>query len=242
MNSIRLLSARVGLIVFACGAAWAQQYPTKPVRVVIVFPPGGATDIVGRIAFQKVGEQLDQQFVIDNRAGAGGTIGAAFVAKSPPDGYTLMVYSTTLRRERAPLQEAAVRLAEGLRRHHAGRAAGERARRASVDAGAHGQGAHRAREERGPARSVYGSAGVGALQHLSMSLLANMAKVKMVHVPYKGGGPAAVATAARRDTGAAHTDIGGPAAHPVESRAADRGVLGASASPSSPSFRRSGRP
>ena len=96
MRTIRCLSACVGLIVFACGAVWAQQYPSKPVRVVIVFPPGGATDIVGRIAYQKVAEQLNQQFVIDNRAGAGGTIGAAYVAKSAPDGYTLMVYSTTL--------------------------------------------------------------------------------------------------------------------------------------------------
>ena len=91
MRTIRLLSAWVGLIVLSCGAAWAQPYPSKPVRVVIVFPPGGATDIVGRVVFQKMGEQLNQQFIIDNRVGASGTIGAAFVAKSPPDGYTVMV-------------------------------------------------------------------------------------------------------------------------------------------------------
>src|SRR5687767_3328820 len=96
MNTIRMLGAVVGLILFACGSAWSQQYPVKPVRVVVVFPPGGATDVVARFVFQKVGEQLNQQFVIDNRAGAGGTIGAALVAKSPPDGYTLMVYSQTL--------------------------------------------------------------------------------------------------------------------------------------------------
>jgi tripartite-type tricarboxylate transporter receptor subunit TctC len=80
----------------ACGAAWAQPYPSKPVRVVIVFPPGGGTDIVGRIVFQKVGEQLGQQFVVENRAGAAGMIGAEYVAKSPPDGYTLMVYTQTM--------------------------------------------------------------------------------------------------------------------------------------------------
>src|SRR3954451_2474460 len=96
MKRNQLSSVCLGLIMLACGAAWGQQYPAKPVRVIIVFPPAGATDIVGRIAFQKVGEQLNQQFIIDNRAGAGGTIGAAIVAKSPPDGYTLMVYSTTL--------------------------------------------------------------------------------------------------------------------------------------------------
>src|SRR5215210_8248533 len=93
---IQFFSACVGLVAFACGAACAQQYPSRAVRVIIVFPPAGATDIVGRIAFQKVGEQMNQQFIIDNRAGAGGTIGAAIVAKSPPDGYTLMVYSATL--------------------------------------------------------------------------------------------------------------------------------------------------
>src|SRR5215218_9996866 len=95
MSTIRSISLCVCLIMWACVAP-AQQYPSKPVRVVIVFPPAGATDVVGRIAFQKVGEQLGQQFVIDNRVGAGGMIGAAYVAKSPPDGYTLMVYSTTL--------------------------------------------------------------------------------------------------------------------------------------------------
>src|SRR6188508_2737474 len=96
MTTIRLLGAFVGLMVFACGSAWAQSYPTKPVRVVVVFPPGGATDIVSRIVFQKVGEQMNQQFLIDNRSGASGMIGGAVVAKSPPDGYTIMVYSQTL--------------------------------------------------------------------------------------------------------------------------------------------------
>src|SRR5688572_5713931 len=95
MKTIRLLGAAAGLMLLGCGAAWSQAYPAKPVRVVVVFPPGGATDITARIVFQKVGEQLKQQFVVDNRAGAAGMIGAEIVAKSPPDGYTLMVYSQT---------------------------------------------------------------------------------------------------------------------------------------------------
>ena len=95
MNTIRLLGAIVWFIVCACGTAWSQPFPSKPVRVVVVFPPGGATDVVARFVFQKVGEQLNQQFPIDNRAGAGGIIGAEIVAKSPPDGYTIMVYSQT---------------------------------------------------------------------------------------------------------------------------------------------------
>lgn len=194
MNTVRLLNAWVGLVLFACGTAWAQSYPAKPVRVVIVFPPGGATDVVGRVAFQKVGEQLNQQFVIDNRVGAGGTIGAAFVAKSQPDGYTLMVYSTTLLAnahlyKKLPYDSLkdfigitpVARLVMALVVHPSMPV------RTVKDLVA----LAKAR----PNEISYGSAGVGALQHLSMSLLSNMTNIKMVHVPYKGGGPAAVATA-----------------------------------------------
>jgi tripartite-type tricarboxylate transporter receptor subunit TctC len=194
MNLIRLSSACMYLIVFACGAACAQQYPSRPVRVIIVFPPAGATDIVGRIAFQKVGEQLNQQFIIDNRAGAGGTIGAAVVAKSPPDGYTLMVYSTTLlsnahlyrKLPYDPLKDfvgitPVARLVNMLVVHPSMPVRTVKDLIALAKAR--------------PGEISYGSAGVGALQHLSSSLLCNMANVNMVHVPYKGGGPAAVATA-----------------------------------------------
>jgi tripartite-type tricarboxylate transporter receptor subunit TctC len=75
--------------------AVAQVYPGKSVRVVIPWPPGGSNDVVGRIVMQKLGEGLGQQFVIDNRPGAAGSIGSDVVAKAPPDGYTLMVHSTT---------------------------------------------------------------------------------------------------------------------------------------------------
>lgn len=196
MRTFQLLSgALVSLILFSCGAAWAQQqYPSKPVRVVIVFPPGGATDIVGRIAYQKVGEQVNQQFVIDNRAGAGGTIGAAMVAKSPADGYTLMVYSTTLLAN-AHLYKSLpydslkdfvgitpiARLVNLLVVHPSMPVRSVKDLIALAKAR--------------PGEITYGSAGIGALQHLSMSLLGSMTGVNMVHVPYKGGGPAAVATA-----------------------------------------------
>ena len=84
-----------GGVLFAAAAAFAQPYPSKPVRVVIPWPAGGSNDVVGRIVLQKVGESMGQQFVIDNRPGAAGSIGADVVAKAPPDGYTLMVHSTT---------------------------------------------------------------------------------------------------------------------------------------------------
>ncbi|MCW5575635.1 MAG: tripartite tricarboxylate transporter substrate binding protein, partial [Burkholderiales bacterium] len=76
-------------------AAQAQNYPSKVVRVVIPWPAGGSNDVVGRVVMQKVSEALGQQFVVDNRGGASGSIGADIVAKAAPDGYTIMVHSTT---------------------------------------------------------------------------------------------------------------------------------------------------
>lgn len=195
MSTIRLLSAVLGLIFFACGAAaWAQAYPSKPVRVVIVFPPGGATDIVGRITFQKVGEQLGQQFVIDNRTGAGGTIGAAFVAKSAPDGYTLMVYSATLIANAhlyKKLPYDALKDFIGLT--PVARLVGMLSVHPSMPVRTTKELIALAKAR--PGEISYGTAGVGAFQHLSTSLFANMADIKMIHVPYKGGGPASIAAA-----------------------------------------------
>ena len=193
MARIRLLSALVGLVV-ACGFAWAQPYPSKPVRVVIVFPPGGATDIVGRIAFQKVGEYLNQQFIIDNRPGASGTIGGAFVAKSAPDGYTLMVFSATLIAN-AHLYR---KLPYDTMKDFTGitpvaRLVGLLSVHPSMPVRSMKELIALAKAR--PDEISYGTAGAGAFQHLSTSLLANMAGIKMVHVPYKGGGPASIAIA-----------------------------------------------
>ena len=203
MAAIRFMSTCVGFILFGTGMVWAQPtstgsgqaYPSKPVRVVIVFPPGGATDVVGRLAFQKVGEQVSQQFVIDNRVGAGGTIGATFVAKSPADGYTLMVYSTTL------LANAHLyrKLPYDALKDFVGITPVARLVLALV---VHPSMPVRtvkdliALAKARPGEISYGTAGVGALQHLATSLFANTAGINIVHVPYKGGGPASVAAAA----------------------------------------------
>ena len=203
MSTVRWLGAFVGFIVFACGTAWpqpastgsGQAYPSKPVRVVVVFPPAGATDIVGRIVSQKVSEQLSQQFVIDNRGGAGGTIGAAIVAKSPPDGYTLMVYSATLVANAhlyKTLPYDALKDFIGIA--PVARLVGVLVVHPSMPVRTIKDLIALAKAR--PGELVYGSAGVGAFQHLSTSLFANMAGLNMLHIPYKGGGPAAVATAA----------------------------------------------
>ncbi|MES2561818.1 MAG: tripartite tricarboxylate transporter substrate-binding protein [Pseudomonadota bacterium] len=192
MRAIQRLSAVLSILV-GCGAsAWAQVYPVKPVRVVVVFPAGGATDVVARFVFQKVSEQMNQQFLIDNRGGAGGTIGAAIVAKSPPDGYTLMVYSQTL--------IANAHLYEKLPYDSLKDFTGITALSRLVGMlGVHPSMPVRnvkefiALAKARPGEILYGSAGIGAYQHLSMSSLANMIGAKMSHVPFKGGGPAAVA-------------------------------------------------
>ena len=194
MKWLRSLGALLGLVVFACGAAWGQAYPSKPVRVVIVFPPAGATDIVGRVVFQKMGEQLNQQFVIDNRAGAGGTIGAAFVAKSPADGYTIMVYSATLVANAHLYRKLPYdSLKDFIGLTPVARLVGMLVVHPSMPVRSVKELIALAKAR--PGEISYSSAGIGAFQHLATSLMANMAGVNMVHVPYKGGGPAAIATA-----------------------------------------------
>ena len=91
MRASRVFAACIAGTLCAGGLAWSQAYPTKPVRVIIPFPPGGANDIVARIVLPKLSERMGQSFVIENRSGAGGTIGTTAAAQSRPDGYTLMV-------------------------------------------------------------------------------------------------------------------------------------------------------
>ena len=194
MRMARLLGAMAGLVLLACGTAWGQAYPSKPVRVVIVFPPAGATDIVGRVVFQKMGELLGQQFVIDNRAGAGGTIGAAFVAKSPADGYTIMVYSATLVANAHLYRKLPYdSLKDFIGLTPVARLVGMLVVHPSMPVRNVKELIALAKAR--PGEISYSSAGIGAFQHLATSLMTNMANVDMVHVPYKGGGPGAVAVA-----------------------------------------------
>src|SRR5687768_138841 len=94
MRAVLVFAAVTAGTLCAAGMAWAQAYPAKPVRVIVPFPPGGANDIIGRIVLPKLSEQMGQSFVLENRTGAGGTIGSAFVAQTKPDGYTLLIQTT----------------------------------------------------------------------------------------------------------------------------------------------------
>ncbi len=171
---------------------FAQAYPVKPVRVIIVFPPGGSNDVAGRIVFQKMTEQMGQQFVIENRGGAAGTIGSELVANSPPDGYTLMVQSTThvanahlykklpydVLNDFIGITPLAVQV--GMLVVHPALPAKTGKEFVSL-------------VRKRPGEITYASAGNGSYVHLSMALLASMMNLKMIHVPYKGGGPAGIA-------------------------------------------------
>ena len=189
----RLLPLILAAVCFPLPAV-AQSYPAKPVRVIVVFPPGGSNDVTARIVFQRLTEQIGQQFVIDNRGGAAGTIGAAVVATSPPDGYTIMVQSTT--------HIANAHLYKSLPYDTLGDFTGVTtlARQVGMLVVHPSLPVKTTREfialaKKRPDEVVYGSAGNGSYVHLTMALLASMTGTKMVHVPYKGGGPVNIAIA-----------------------------------------------
>jgi tripartite-type tricarboxylate transporter receptor subunit TctC len=175
-------------VVSAVAPVYAQQYPTKVVRVIVPFAPGGGSDITARQFAQKLSEALGQQFIVDNRGGAGGLIGMEMTAKAPPDGYTIMMmsasFSATSALNKPPFDpiNSIVPVAEFgitpfvLTIHP------------SVPA-------KTAKELIALARSTqggltYASTGIGSITHLSTELFLNMAKIKMVHVPYKSTGAA----------------------------------------------------
>ena len=180
-----------GLLLVA--QAHAQPYPAKPVRVIVPFPPGGPTDVVARGVAQKMSEGLGQTVVIENRGGAGGALGTELVAKSPADGYTVLMgtigglavamsllpnrgYDTL--RDFAPITQA-VNVTNILVTHP------------SVPATSVKDLLEIARAR--PGQLNYASSGNGTVTHLAGELLKLMGKVSIVHVPYKGGAPALTA-------------------------------------------------
>ncbi len=176
-------------LLFAPFAAIAQSYPAKIVRVVIPWPPGGSNDIVGRLVLQKMGESMGQQFVVDNRPGAAGSIGADVVAKAPPDGYTLMVHSTT---HVGNAHLYGKKLAYDTMKDFTG--VGLLSAQPGVLTVHPSLPVKTTREflalaKSRPGQIFYSSSGNGSAPHLQMALLVSMAKLNLVHVPYKGGVP-----------------------------------------------------
>jgi tripartite-type tricarboxylate transporter receptor subunit TctC len=188
-----LITAAAATVMFQAGSAAAQAWPAKPIRLMVPFPPGGSTDIVARIVAQKLSERLGQSIVIENRGGAGGTLGTAVVAKAAPDGYTLTVASTSTHvvapsvytkldydpvKDFAPVSLIAVSPyllvvtpslpAKTLRELVA-----------------------LAKQQ--PGKLNYASAGIGSTTHLAMEMLKSVSGTYMLHIPYNGNGPAGTA-------------------------------------------------
>jgi tripartite-type tricarboxylate transporter receptor subunit TctC len=181
------------LLTLAAGANATEPFPTRPVRLIVPYPAGGGTDIVGRVLGQKLHESLGQPIVIDNRGGAGGTIGTALAAKSAPDGYTLLLVPTShvinpsiytklpydTEKDFAPITMVAS-------------AAILMAIHPSVPADTV-SGFIEAAKARPQTLANFGSAGTGTVFHLTGELFKQLAGLQLQHVPYRGGAPTVTA-------------------------------------------------
>lgn len=179
------------VLAVLCPPAGAQGYPERPVRLVVPYPPGGATDIISRALGQKLSDSLKQQFVIDNRGGGGQVIGTDIVAKSAPNGYTILLASVThsinpTLQPKLPYDSVK-----------------DFAPVTFIGSGANVLVTHPSLPARSlselitllkanPGKYNYASSGIGAGGHLAAELFKSMAGVDMNHVPYKGNGPATV--------------------------------------------------
>jgi len=192
MQTIILTLLTMVAALLASMPAWAQQYPVRPIRLIVPFPPGGGTDTMARVVAPKLSEYLGQQVVPENRGGAGANIGAELAAKSPPNGYTVMLATITnaigatlytrlnydLARDFAPITQLAT-TPHILVVHPS----------VPVKSVKEFTAFTRAR----PGELTYSSSGSGSSAHLAGELFSSLTGTKMVHVPYKGGGPSMIA-------------------------------------------------
>jgi tripartite-type tricarboxylate transporter receptor subunit TctC len=187
----RLLLSFAILLALMAGAT-AQDYPAKPIRMVIPFPPGGGSDVTGRVVANALSERLGRQVIVDNRAGAGGVIGSEIAANAPKDGYTLLMVSLAhtvnpwlydLNGRYDPIRSftpvAIIAASPVIMVANPGVQAQSVA---DLVALAKAQ----------PGRLQYASAGVGSVTHLAGELFKSLAKVDLLHVPFKGAGPATI--------------------------------------------------
>ena len=182
----KAIAVALGLLAAAC--AWAEDWPTKPVRFIVPYPPGGGTDVIARILQQPLSEGLGQQVVIENRGGAGGALGTEAVAKAAPDGYTLLftLSSHTINPLLYKLDYdvehdfAPVSLIVSVPQLIA----------AYPGAPIHSMTDVVKMAKEQPGRLPFASVGNGTPSHIAGELLKLRASIDLVHVPYKGGGPA----------------------------------------------------
>jgi tripartite-type tricarboxylate transporter receptor subunit TctC len=178
----------IALGLLAVAGAWAQAYPSKPIRMIIPFGAGGSTDVLIRIVATRLPDALGQQVVIDNRTGAGGMIGTDIAAKATPDGYTLLATGTPHS------------IVPNLYKKVPYRALDDFAPIMQIASQPYGLTVHPslpvksvndliALAKKEPGKHNYASSGQGGAMHLFQALFVNMAGIDMVHVPYKGSGP-----------------------------------------------------
>ena len=182
------LAALIALIGGVVAPAWAQPYPNKPVKVIVTFPPGGTPDIYGRILAQELSNLWKQSVLVENKTGASGTIGTDFVAKSAPDGYTLLFAA-----------DASITIAPNLLSNMPynvskdltpiiNAASGPFVMLANPGFAVNDMKGLIALAKQQPGKLTYASSGAGGQQHLSMETVKHMAGIDIVHVPYKGFG------------------------------------------------------
>ena len=231
----RILLLALCAALLAIPAALAQGYPQKPIRYVVPFPAGGIADVFARIIGGRMSESWGQPVVVENRAGAGGNIGADFVAKAAPDGYTILMGSIGTQAVNASLYRdmpydsardftpiALVIEAESLLALHPSVAAGTPAELIALA---------RAR----PGKLTCASAGVGTTSHLACELFKSMAKVDVVHVPYKGNVPA-ITDLLGGQTSMSFATMPTVLPHVKAGKLKGVAVLGAGRSPAAPEF------
>jgi tripartite-type tricarboxylate transporter receptor subunit TctC len=191
MHGIHVLMLRsAALLIALTTVVAAQEYPTKPVRLIIPFPPGGFNDIAGRIIATQLSERLGKQFVVDNRTGAGGVVGTELGASAPNDGHTLLIASLALtinpwftKSSYDPVKSfAPVALL----------ATAPNVISVQPDLPVKSTKELIALAKEKPGKLQYGSAGVGSFMHMGPELFKLMADVDILHVPFRGAGPALI--------------------------------------------------
>jgi tripartite-type tricarboxylate transporter receptor subunit TctC len=190
--SLSTLLSMAFALATASVVAQAQDYPNRPIKLVVPYPPGGATDVIGRVMAQKLSGVLGQQVVVDNRAGAAGSIGAAAVGKSAPDGYTLLMGALTSHSINANLYGAAATGFDIDKSFAPVAVVGVVPLVFVVNPAVKANSLAEliALAKASPGTLSFASAGNGSPQHLAGELFQRMAGVSMLHVPYKGSGPA----------------------------------------------------
>lgn len=190
MKAVKLLAGALLALSLAPGAAQAQAYPNKPIRLVVPFAAGGAADMVARLMGQAVGERVGQSVIIENRPGATGTIGSLAVARSAPDGYTILMtvisshaVQPVLKREPPfdPIKDFTpiVRIANSIQTLVVRNDLPASNAAELVDY-----------IKKNPGKVTYGSSGVGSFPHLGGKMIERAAGAEMIHVPFPGDGPA----------------------------------------------------